>query len=170
MILSIIVPIYNASKYLHRCIDSLLAQGLKEGEYEIIQQPSGTSAYFQNGKLVLDTLGNANNQMRVLLPKWIGDFGNYKIDTVFTIDSTQGNNNSRWFATMARIEDNKGTYFPIWQAAVRKGAKSHNSGVEIAYTNDGIKWKVPCSTRHTENIDASKYYTQTFDLVDTEAY
>lgn len=35
MILSIIVPIYNASKYLHRCIDSLLAQGLKEGEYEI---------------------------------------------------------------------------------------------------------------------------------------
>jgi glycosyltransferase involved in cell wall biosynthesis len=36
MILSIIVPIYNASKYLHRCIDSLLAQGLKEGEYEII--------------------------------------------------------------------------------------------------------------------------------------
>ena len=36
MILSIIVPIYNASKYLHRCIDSLLAQGLKEDEYEII--------------------------------------------------------------------------------------------------------------------------------------
>ena len=34
MILSIIVPIYNASKYIHRCIDSLLAQGLKEGEYE----------------------------------------------------------------------------------------------------------------------------------------
>ena len=35
MKLSIIVPIYNASKYLHRCINSLLAQGLKEGEYEI---------------------------------------------------------------------------------------------------------------------------------------
>ena len=36
MILSIIVPVYNASKYLHRCIDSLLSQGLNEGEYEII--------------------------------------------------------------------------------------------------------------------------------------
>ena len=35
MILSIIVPIYNASKYLHRCINSLLTQGLKKGEYEI---------------------------------------------------------------------------------------------------------------------------------------
>lgn len=36
MILSIIVPIYNASKHLRRCIDSLLSQGLNEGEYEII--------------------------------------------------------------------------------------------------------------------------------------
>lgn len=36
MILSIIVPVYNASKYLHRCIDSLLSQGLNEDEYEII--------------------------------------------------------------------------------------------------------------------------------------
>ncbi len=140
------------------------------GEYEIIQQPTGTSASIQGGKLVLNTLGNNNNQMRVILPKWIGDFGNYKIDTVFTIDSTQGNDNSRWFATMARIEDNNKTYFPIWQAAVRKGAYSHKSGVEIAYTNDGTNWKVPCSTKHTENIDASKYYTQTFDLVGTEAY
>ena len=36
MILSIIVPVYNASNYLHRCIDSLLSQELNEGEYEII--------------------------------------------------------------------------------------------------------------------------------------
>lgn len=141
-----------------------------EDDYEIIQQPTGTSASIQGGKLVLNTLGNNNNQMRVILPKWIGDFGNYKIDTVFTIDSTQGNDNSRWFATMARIEDNNKTYFPIWQAAVRKGAYSHKSGVEIAYTNDGTNWKVPCTTKHTENIDAAKYYTQTFDLVGTEAY
>ncbi len=36
MKLSIIVPVYNTSPFLHRCVDSLLAQGLKEGEYEII--------------------------------------------------------------------------------------------------------------------------------------
>ena len=36
MKLSVIVPVYNASPYLHRCVDSLLAQGLLEGEYEII--------------------------------------------------------------------------------------------------------------------------------------
>lgn len=36
MKLSIIVPVYNASPFLRRCVNSLLAQGLKEGEYEII--------------------------------------------------------------------------------------------------------------------------------------
>lgn len=140
-----------------------------EGEYEIVQQPSGTSAYFQNGKLVLDTLGNASNQMRVVLPKWIGNFGEYKIDTVFTIDSTVGNDTSRWFATMARVK-NDSDYFPIWQAAVRKAAKSHASGVEISYTENGVNWEVPCKGKYTENIDAAKFYTQTLNIVGTEAY
>ena len=36
MLLSIIVPVYNVEKYLVRCLDSLLRQGLKESEYEII--------------------------------------------------------------------------------------------------------------------------------------
>ena len=138
-------------------------------DYKIIQQPSGTSAYIQGGKLVLNTLGNANNQMRVLLPEWIGDFGEYKIDTVFTIDSTVGNDTSRWFATMARVQ-NDSDYFPIWQAAVRKAAKSHSSGVEISYTGNGTNWEVPCKGKYTENIDSAKYYTQTLNVVGTEAY
>ena len=36
LILSIIVPIYNASRYLNRCIDSILNQGLNENNYEVI--------------------------------------------------------------------------------------------------------------------------------------
>ena len=42
MKLSIIVPVYNASRYLHRCVDSLLAQGLEVGEYEIILVNDGS--------------------------------------------------------------------------------------------------------------------------------
>ena len=143
-----------------------------KNDYAIVQQPNGTSAYFQDGKLVLDTLGNANNQMRVLLPKWIGVFGDYKIDTVFTINSTVGNDQSRWFATMARV-GNSSSFFPIWQAAVRKGAKSYysggNKGIEISYTKNGTNWTVPYFTKYTENIDGNKYYTQTFNIVGTEA-
>ncbi len=139
-------------------------------DYAIIQKPGSSNAYFQNGKLVLNALGNDNNQMRVLLPKWIGAFGDYKIDTVFTIDSTQGNNTSRWFATMARVGNNS-NYFPIWQAAVRKAAKTYtgSKGVEVSYTQNGTNWTVPYYTAYSEDINASKYYTQTFDIVGTEA-
>lgn len=36
MKLSVIVPVYNVEKFLPRCLDSLLRQGMEQGEYEII--------------------------------------------------------------------------------------------------------------------------------------
>lgn len=41
--LSIIVPVFNVSKYLRKCVDSLLAQGLKQEEYEIILVDDGST-------------------------------------------------------------------------------------------------------------------------------
>lgn len=43
MKLTVIVPIYNAEKYLHRCLDSLLDQGLAAGEYEILCVNDGST-------------------------------------------------------------------------------------------------------------------------------
>lgn len=40
--LSIIVPVYNAEKWLHRCVDSLLNQDLLREEYEIILVDDGS--------------------------------------------------------------------------------------------------------------------------------
>lgn len=42
MFLSIIVPVYNTSCYLRRCVDSLLSQGLDEGTYEILLIDDGS--------------------------------------------------------------------------------------------------------------------------------
>lgn len=36
MKLSVIVPVYNVEKYLPRCLDSLLRQGMQKGEWEVI--------------------------------------------------------------------------------------------------------------------------------------
>ena len=36
MKLSVIVPVYNVEKYLPRCLDSLLRQGMETGEWEVI--------------------------------------------------------------------------------------------------------------------------------------
>lgn len=41
-LLSIIVPVYNAEKWLHRCVDSLLNQDLLREEYEIILVDDGS--------------------------------------------------------------------------------------------------------------------------------
>ena len=36
MLISIIIPVYNASHYINRCIDSILRQAVCEDDYEII--------------------------------------------------------------------------------------------------------------------------------------
>lgn len=43
MLLSVIVPVYNAEKYLPRCLDSLLNQGLSEDEMEILCVDDGST-------------------------------------------------------------------------------------------------------------------------------
>lgn len=43
MILSVIVPVYNVSKYLAKCLDSLLCQDLRADEYEIIVVNDGST-------------------------------------------------------------------------------------------------------------------------------
>lgn len=43
LILSIIVPVYNVSKYLAKCLDSLLCQNLESNEYEIIVVNDGST-------------------------------------------------------------------------------------------------------------------------------
>lgn len=42
-LLSIIVPVYNVSKYLAKCLDSLICQDLKPEEYEIIVVNDGST-------------------------------------------------------------------------------------------------------------------------------
>lgn len=43
MKLSVIVPVYNVERFLPRCLDSLLRQGLEAGEYEVICVNDGST-------------------------------------------------------------------------------------------------------------------------------
>ena len=42
--ISVIVPIYNAEKYLHRCVDSLLAQSFQDFELILVDDGSSDSS------------------------------------------------------------------------------------------------------------------------------
>ena len=133
-------------------------------DYTALEIPNNSEYYVENGKLIMDAYvsNNKDAQMRILLPSWIGNFGNYKIDTRFTINAAD--DNSYWFATMARIQNED---FPFWQAAIRKNATASN-GVEIAKrtkaSGQSNGWNVPSKGSYKEAISSSDYYTQTFEL------
>ena len=44
MLISIIVPVYNTEKFLHRCIDSILAQSYTDFELLLIDDGSKDSS------------------------------------------------------------------------------------------------------------------------------
>lgn len=102
MKLSVIVPVYNVEKYLPRCLDSLLRQGLEVGEYEIIcvndGSPDNSAAilaeYERKHPNVFNVitqenmgLGEARNTgMKVAQGEYIGfvDSDDYVIDNGFS--------------------------------------------------------------------------------------
>ena len=60
--LSIIVPVFNAEKWLHRCVESLLNQGIDQSEYEILLIDDGS----KDGSLAIaNDLATANSNIRV---------------------------------------------------------------------------------------------------------
>ncbi len=149
-------------------------------DYTIAEAPSKTEYYLKDGKLVIDAVVSAKNtnQMRILLPEWLGVFGDYKIDTVFTMNSVIEDQyaGSYWFAVMARVDVNANyKYYPFWQAAVRRDAMSYKSsgkvsGVEIANkTVSGGSWSVPYKNSYIENLDPNTAYTLSFNIVGNTA-
>ena len=41
--ISVVLPVYNVEEYLERCIDSIINQGIKETDYEIILVNDGST-------------------------------------------------------------------------------------------------------------------------------
>lgn len=98
MKLSVIVPVYNVEKFLPRCLDSLLRQGLEVGEYEVIcvndGSPDGSAAilaeYERKHPEVFKVItqenrglgGARNSGMKVARGEWITfvDSDDYIID------------------------------------------------------------------------------------------
>lgn len=62
-LLSIIVPLYNSEKYLPKCLDSLLAQDLSQGDYEIILVDDGSP---DNSRLVAEEYASHCSNIVVL--------------------------------------------------------------------------------------------------------
>lgn len=126
--------------------------------YHTAQLTDGASYAVTDGKLVLNASNSGDGYVRLLLPSWLGEFGNYNITTSATVVNTTAA--SRWFSIAARVQNSN---YPYWQAAVRQNATASN-GMEIAEKNASNAWNVTHKGAFTENISANKYYTITYNL------
>ena len=63
MKLSIIVPVYNVSKYLRKCVDSLLTQDLSPEDYEIILVDDGSP---DDCPVICDEYAREHENIRVI--------------------------------------------------------------------------------------------------------
>lgn len=107
----------------------------------------------KDGKLVLSAQSHANNYIRVLLPDFLGDFADYRIETVAAM--TAAESATRWMSFMFRIQNDN---YPYYQAAVRGNATAAN-GTEIAYRNPSNNWDVQYTAAYSEAVTDKAFRT-----------
>ena len=124
---------------------------------------STASYYIENGKLVLKASVNANDSIRVILPEWLSQFGNYSISTKTTI--TEKANESRWMALMYRVQ-NYNT--PYYQLCMRANTNASN-GVELAHYTASKSWAYHAKTGYTSAFSPNSLYDVTLSVTGTKA-
>ncbi len=129
-------------------------------DLEVVQATNGTVSV-SNGKLLLSAPSSSTSFVRVLLPEFIGDFGDYIITTNATI--TAQKDARRWMAIMHRVQNND---YPYYQYSIRQNAAHANGdGVEFSYmTNSNNSWAYHGKTSFSEAISASSYYEFKIDV------
>lgn len=109
----------------------------------------------KSGAFEIDGRGNNSGGKGVLLPEYLGLFGNYKIEADVT--HLAANDSSRWNSIMYRVQNNS---YPYYQMAVRQNATAAN-GIEFAERTPGNAWNVAAKNSYSEAISADKMYHYT---------
>lgn len=91
MTLSIIIPVYNVEKFIHKCLQSIVNQNLSDAEYEVIIVNDGTK---DNSQTIIDKFTQLHRNFRSFItenngPSAARNFGVKKAkgDYIFFIDS-----------------------------------------------------------------------------------
>ena len=127
-------------------------------EFRKVQQTSGAVYSVKDGKLIMDASDSTNSYIRLMLPAFLDQFGDYHFEATGTI--TKAQNDKRYLALMFRIQRKD---YPYYQMCVRQNAALSN-GTEFAERTEGNAWNVTHTTPYTEKLSASKEYTFAVDV------
>ncbi|PWV95535.1 glycerophosphoryl diester phosphodiesterase [Paenibacillus cellulosilyticus] len=131
------------------------ADGALPTDWKRIEGTTASKAAVKSGLFEIDALASPDNPSRVLLPDFLNQFGNYKIEADVT--NTASNDTARWNSIMYRVQNNN---YPYYQMAVRKDATAVN-GVEFAERTPENAWNVMNRGSFSEAINADKMYHYT---------
>lgn len=96
---------------------------------------------FEDGALVM---GNGmQDYARLILPEWIGDFGDYSITTEMKMVDTS--DSGRWFGLVYRIQNENKAYYPYYHMCIREKTTVSN-GIEFAERTSANAWNVTATT------------------------
>jgi len=117
----------------------------------------GMNSYVKDGAFFIDA---RLNPVRVFLPDYLGEFGNYTIEADVT--NLYANDEMRWNSIMYRIQNDD---YPYYQMSVRKKATVVN-GTEFAERDNSNCWIVGKTNFYYEDINESKMYHYKVNIYD----
>ncbi|MGQ5390373.1 glycerophosphodiester phosphodiesterase family protein [Paenibacillus sp. M.A.Huq-84] len=132
-----------------------LAAGTLPAGWTRKEGTTASAAVVKSGAFEINASASPDNPSRVLLPSYLGSFGNYKIEADVT--HLSANDTARWHSIMYRIQNHD---FPYYQMAVRQDATAVN-GIEFAERTPANAWNVIDRGSNTEAIDPAKMYHYT---------
>ncbi|MBR5011616.1 MAG: hypothetical protein IKY12_03580, partial [Clostridia bacterium] len=137
---------------------------LKNAGFVIAEQPTGFTIGIENEALAIkgNTTKDKNVNARIILPEWLGDFGD--VDFSSDIKITKASNTNRYFSLMYRVQ-NDNFYYPLYCATFRAKTTGHNinyaPGLNSGKTPD---WKTGVAISDTANLFDSKSHNFTVSL------
>lgn len=111
------------------------------------------NASLQDGTLILGD--KADGYARVILPEWLGDFGDYSITA--DVKMLETTDSGRWFGLVYRIQNANGKYFPYYHMCVRENTETSN-GIEFAERTPQDGWNVAITASGDVSSMKNDYY------------
>ena len=112
----------------------------------------------KNGTLTLSAASSGTDSVRVLLPEFLSQFGDYRIITNATVNKAV--DERRWFSVMHRVQNEDQPYY---QLCIRQNA-SLADGVELAYKTESNSWKYHGKSSFSESLTLGKKYEFSIDV------
>lgn len=109
---------------------------------------------FADGALVMGDTGH--DYVRLILPEWLGDFGDYSIST--EIKMLEVTDTARWFGLVYRIQNENNAYYPYYHMCIRENTTAAN-GIEFAERTSANAWNVASTGSGKVGSVKSGYHT-----------